>query len=325
MKRFGILVAALVAAVALAACGTTAKSGSGTGSTARGVAPSTSTAPGSTSTSLARTTTTTAAASTTSTTPHSTAPAATRPSGCRSGDPLANVYHAYRLHVVKSCLTVTGTVAYVRVEDDGDIHLDLSLPASESQLLNQVNVSDQDGQLVTEIVPADQPGCTPGRPPRPAGGSYDYGICTGAAIATPPIGALVRVTGPYVLDADHGWMEIHPVWAITVLGVSQPVPSSQTTVPSSPTTVPSPSSTTQAPGAAWCQATASPSGDGYPEDYEVYVHSNQPDEKATASDATDSWSDYTDGSGYADIRLYYTTSGEAITVTVGSASCSTTA
>ncbi len=74
-----------------------------------------------------------------------------------------------------------------------------------------------------------------------------------------------------------------------------------------------------------CTATASPANDGYPDDYDVSVMSNQPDERATASDANDTWSEYTDGSGSATIRLYHTSAGEAITVTVGGAQCSTSA
>ena len=152
--------------------------------------------------------------------PSTAAPAQSAPllaAGCRAGNPLANVYHEDRLEVRNRCLTVTGTVAYVAHEDDGDFHVDLSLPPGEAHLLNQGNRADQYGQLVTEIVPADEPGCTPGKPPRPPHGSYNYGICTGADLTAPPVGARVTVTGPYVLDANHGWMEIHPVWAIKVI------------------------------------------------------------------------------------------------------------
>ena len=78
-------------------------------------------------------------------------------------------------------------------------------------------------------------------------------------------------------------------------------------------------------GGPSCSATASPANDGYPEDYDVAVTSNQPDVKATASDASDSWSEYTNGSGSATILLYHTSAGEAITVTVGGAECSTSA
>jgi hypothetical protein len=256
--------------------------------------------------------------------------------------PFANVYHPYRLQVRSGCMTATGTVAYVRNEDDGDVHFDLSVPASEAGLLDQANYSYEDGQLVAEIVPADQPGCTPGQaPPLPPtahrSSSYNYGVCTGAHIKTPPMGAQVSVTGPYVLDADHGWMEIHPVWSVTVLAVPSPPPVTAASPPPAADTEPAPSPTqpppppppTEPPAppapAARCSASAAPSNDGYPGDYQVYVHSNQPDTKATASDAGDTWSDDTNSSGYADIRLYHTSPGMTITVTVGGESCSTTA
>lgn len=242
--------------------------------------------------------------------------------GCRAGNPLANVYHEDRLKVQNRCITVTGTVAYVAHEDDGDIHVDLSLPPSEAHLLNNANVADQSGQLVTEIVPADEPGCTPGRPPRPPHGSYKYGICTGADISAPPVGARVAETGPYVLDANHGWMEIHPVWAIKV--ISRPSSPPPTTVP--PTTAPpatSPPPPTTSAG-AWCTASASPANDGYPDD-DVYVTSNQPGTEATASDGGHSWTDETNSSGSVTILLFDTPASSTITVTVGAASCSTTA
>lgn len=242
---------------------------------------------------------------------------------CRSGDPLANVYHPYRLHIVKSCITVTGTIAYVSRENDGDIHVNLSLPPSESNLLDAANIADEYGNLVTEIVPADQPGCTPGQPPplpptAYRSYSYSYGICTGADVVTPVVGAQVAVTGPYVLDTDHGWMEIHPVWSMAVIG--------QTSSPPTSTAHSAPPATSATPSAsAYCEANAAPANDGYSGDYEVYVRSNQPHQKATASDAGDAWSGETDASGSASILLYHTSPGMTITVTVGDSSCSTTA
>jgi phosphatidylserine/phosphatidylglycerophosphate/cardiolipin synthase-like enzyme len=88
---------------------------------------------------------------------------------------------------------------------------------------------------------------------------------------------------------------------------------------------PPPPQTTSSSNRPWCQASASPANDGYPGDYDVFVHSNQPGQKATASDAGDTYSYYTDGSGYADIYLWNTSAGETIRVTVGGATCSTTA
>jgi cardiolipin synthase A/B len=85
-----------------------------------------------------------------------------------------------------------------------------------------------------------------------------------------------------------------------------------------------PPATTPASRAS-CQASAAPADDGYTGDYDVDVTSNQPYTEATASDSSDKWSDETNGSGDVVIKLYYTSPGESITVTVGGATCSTTA
>jgi hypothetical protein len=153
------------------------------------------------------------------------------------------VYHEDRLSVVKDCMTVTGTVMSVTPEDDGDTHFDLALDAPYAKMLTSANFSAQHGWLVVEIVPADKPGCTAGQPPKPPEGSYNYGLCTGADLSNPSLGSHVQVTGPYVLDEDHGgWAEIHPVWHIDpVSGTAGAVsaPSGSTT---SPTTKASPGS-----------------------------------------------------------------------------------
>jgi len=110
-------------------------------------------------------------------------------------------------------------------------------------------------------------------------------------------------------------LEISSNWVNTYQTFVGALPS-----PTSPPAPPPPPSS-----GASCQATASSSNDGYSGDYDVSITSNQPDQLATASDANDTWSDYTNGSGSVDIRLYYTSPGELITVTVGAATCSTTA
>jgi phosphatidylserine/phosphatidylglycerophosphate/cardiolipin synthase-like enzyme len=94
-------------------------------------------------------------------------------------------------------------------------------------------------------------------------------------------------------------------------------------------TVPTPTpttatSTTPASGAR-CQASASAADDGYSGDYDVDVRSNQPYTEANASDASNTWSDETNGSGDVVITLYYTSPGESISVTVGAATCTTAA
>jgi hypothetical protein len=141
-------------------------------------------------------------------------------SACRTGNPLANVYHPERLHVRSRCRTVTGVVVSVVHEPDGDYHINLHVDPKYAGLLNARNNSAEGGNLVLEIIPSDEPGCTPGKPPIMPYGTYDYGLCTGANIGAPPRGARVSVTGPYVLDANHGWMEIHPVWRLRILSGS---------------------------------------------------------------------------------------------------------
>lgn len=113
---------------------------------------------------------------------------------CRSGAPLAGVYNPWRLRVVDSCITVTGHIVRVARMADGDYHIDVKLDAPFAGLVNRRNVSKQGGSLVTEIVPVDQTG-----------------------IATPHVGDHIEVTGVYVLDKLHGWMEIHPVWGLKVI------------------------------------------------------------------------------------------------------------
>jgi hypothetical protein len=157
---------------------------------------------------------------------------------CRSGNPTANVYHPYRLQVVKACVTAAGIVETVRHEDDGDYHIDVLLDAAYRGMLDAGNVAYQHGWLVVEIVPADEPGCTVGQPPRPVSGTYNYGICTGANETPPAIGQHVWITGPYVIDHWHNWAEIHPAWLI---GTTRP--SGVSSAGSSPTPTPTPKPT----------------------------------------------------------------------------------
>ncbi len=110
-------------------------------------------------------------------------------------------------------MTVVGSVRRVKQEADGDVHVGLALEPPWYSMLNEMNVEKQRGELILELVPADLAGCTPGQPARPPRGSYDYGICTGAALTVPRVGQFISATGPWVLDLEHGWTEIHPVWS----------------------------------------------------------------------------------------------------------------
>jgi phosphatidylserine/phosphatidylglycerophosphate/cardiolipin synthase-like enzyme len=73
---------------------------------------------------------------------------------------------------------------------------------------------------------------------------------------------------------------------------------------------------------AWCTATASVY-DASRDENNVYVHSNQPDQEATATADGYSHTYRTNGSGYALIYLNGPPSGARITATVGRATCTT--
>jgi hypothetical protein len=110
--------------------------------------------------------------------------------GCRTGNPLAGVYHPRRLQVLAPCVAITGVIKVIRHEQDGDYHINVALDAPFRSMLNAGNVTHQHGYLVTEIIPED----------------------AARGIHPPRIGTHVRVVGPWVYDRDHGWNEIHPVW-----------------------------------------------------------------------------------------------------------------
>jgi hypothetical protein len=77
------------------------------------------------------------------------------------------------------------------------------------------------------------------------------------------------------------------------------------------------------PPAAQCSASAS--WNTQYDNYDVYVHSNQPDQYATVTGAGHTYGYYTNSSGYVDVYFYASRSdaGDQISVQVGSARCST--
>lgn len=80
-----------------------------------------------------------------------------------------------------------------------------------------------------------------------------------------------------------------------------------------------------APSPAKASCTVTGSWNSEYHDFDVYVHSNQPDTKATVRDSGGASASYTtDSTGYADVYLDApeTASGESVTATVGAARCS---
>jgi uncharacterized protein YraI len=132
-----------------------------------------------------------------------------------------HVYHSYRLIVKQQCIAVTGTFVDatatqrvkqpdgVRHEGDGDTHGWLKVDPEFQNLLNAGNMSDEDGNLVFEVI------CR-----FPVTQKDAQSACQGYTdhIVLPPVGSRVRIVGSYVQDTFHAqWNEIHPVTSITVI------------------------------------------------------------------------------------------------------------
>ncbi len=117
-----------------------------------------------------------------------------------------HVYNPQRLEVRKLCAAVTGVVVKSLGESDGDLHIRLKLDSQFTSLLNDGNRTHQGGNLVVEPI-------------------CDHNVIQPDAIASCATfhsriphfraGTYVVVVGSYVLDHEHGWMEIHPVVRIT--------------------------------------------------------------------------------------------------------------
>lgn len=126
----------------------------------------------------------------------------------------AHVYHGRfpnaedRLEIINSCLTVSGVIVKARPEKDGDWHIQLEVDPEYRALLNQANMNKQYGHLVLEPI------CSRRVSQRD---TIDEGVCDGFSqtiFTRDLIGKRVTATGAYVIDREHGWMELHPVTSI---------------------------------------------------------------------------------------------------------------
>lgn len=137
------------------------------------------------------------------------APRTSHPSTCSDPDSISShVYNAYRLTIVQSCITASGTVENVFEEADGDYHVRLFLDDQYSNLTNRANDQYQYGDLVVEIICA-----------LPITQQDAVSACQGYTnnLTIPSVNDHITVTGPYVLDTDHSnWAEIHPVYTVTI-------------------------------------------------------------------------------------------------------------
>ena len=116
-----------------------------------------------------------------------------------------HVYHPGRFSFLNRFVQITGTVKMIRVEKDGDFHIQILLDSAYTFMLNHKNILRQNGCLVVEIICANDV-------IQKDAACACFGYTNNVTI--PSLGNHIRVSGPWVLDEDHGWNEIHPVLQI---------------------------------------------------------------------------------------------------------------
>lgn len=119
-----------------------------------------------------------------------------------------HVYDPGRLKIMGDCQTVTGTITDQHTNDDGDIDVRIAVDAPYANLLNAGNISGLNGHLQTEAICQTAVKAAEAAP-----------ACRGftGSVVIPPDGTRVQVTGTYVLDTHHGWMEIHPISDLRII------------------------------------------------------------------------------------------------------------
>ncbi|MGH2465041.1 MAG: hypothetical protein ACRDGI_06235 [Candidatus Limnocylindrales bacterium] len=143
------------------------------------------------------------------TTPPTRAPTprpSAKPAACKPTDQDRYVYNPTRLAVQAACIRVTGTVAAIRHEADGDLHILLALDPAYRHLLKPANQGEELGDLVVEPVcvrsiSQGDAKATCAADPDPYPGTF------------PAIGSHIWMEGRYVFDTEHGdWAELHPLY-----------------------------------------------------------------------------------------------------------------
>jgi hypothetical protein len=131
------------------------------------------------------------------------------PAGCSSGPPEAGVHNPERLQVLAACRHAAGVAVDVVHEADGDYHVWFRVDPAYQLLLNAENHFQGRPAMLAEITPDCPPGSNP-----PDGAAAAK--CPKSRLPIPRIGDHFAVDGPWVLDVDHGWREIHPVDSIQI-------------------------------------------------------------------------------------------------------------
>jgi len=136
-------------------------------------------------------------------------PSAPQAGKCRSGPPEAGVHNPDRLQVLDPCKHAEGVVVDVAHEDDGDYHVWFTADVGYEYLLNSDNHFQAKPAMLAEITP----GCPASTNPPDA---QSAARCPKSNLPIPKLGDHVALDGPWVLDTDHGWREVHPVDSIQI-------------------------------------------------------------------------------------------------------------
>lgn len=124
---------------------------------------------------------------------------------CVPTDQDQHVYNPARLDVAEPCIRVSGVVAEVRTEEDGDLHILLVLDSVYAHLLTPANQGVERGDLVVEPV------CV-----RTVTQPDAIEVCAAdpdPLTVLPRQGDYVWMEGRYVYDLEHGgWAELHPLY-----------------------------------------------------------------------------------------------------------------
>jgi hypothetical protein len=131
--------------------------------------------------------------------------------GCSSGPPEAGVHNPDRLQVLARCKHAEGTVTDVAREDDGDYHVWFRADPAYEYLLNPQDHFQAKPAMLAEITPR----CPLATNPPDA---RSAARCPKSKLTIPKLGDRIAIDGPWVLDTDHGWREIHPVDVIRIIG-----------------------------------------------------------------------------------------------------------
>jgi hypothetical protein len=132
-----------------------------------------------------------------------------RSTGCRPGPPEAGVHNPDRLQVLDPCKHAEGVVVDVAHEDDGDYHVWFKADPGYEYLLNPNDHFQAKPALLAEITPD----CPPSTNPPDA---KSAATCPRTSLPIPKLGDHIAIDGPWVLDTDHGWREVHPVDSIQI-------------------------------------------------------------------------------------------------------------